>query len=80
MSGDKGTVKMHPEAGVTLQLTRGDGTLRIRGRKHLQWFQQNFRSIVEAGSKELAAAAEMAKVIDRYLRLDDGHRVSVQGV
>lgn len=76
LSGDNQIVKMHPEAGVTLQLNRDDGTLRIKGRKHLQWFERNFRTIVEGGSKELTAMAGMSKVLDRYLRIDDCYTVS----
>lgn len=74
-SGAGESIKMHPELGVTLKLNRCDGTLRIKGKKHLEWFRENFEQILEAGGKEQAAQSEMARCIDDVLRLDDGYSV-----
>lgn len=68
---------MHPEAGVTLLLNREDGTLRIKGKQHFEWFRNKFRNIVDTGSKDMAKCAEMNRVLDRYLRIDDGYSVSI---
>ncbi len=44
---DKGdNLKMHPAMGVTLKLNRNDGTLKIKGKKHLQWFKDNFEQVL----------------------------------
>ncbi|ELU15962.1 hypothetical protein CAPTEDRAFT_193615 [Capitella teleta] len=70
LSGDR-IVKLHPEAGVTLQINRDDGTLRIKGRNHLKWFESNFRAIVEDGSAELSTSVSTAQILDKYLRMND---------
>ncbi len=74
-SGKGDRIKMHPEVGVTLQLSKDDGTLRIKGKKHLQWFKDNFEHLLANGDKELAAATELGKVIDLQLKLNDGYTV-----
>ena len=79
-SGKGDNIKMHPEVGVTLKLNKSDGTLTIKGRKHMQWFRENFESVVEAGSKEFSADAEFTKTIDSYLKLNDGYTVSTRQV
>jgi len=63
-----------------LKLNKSDGTLTIKGRKHMQWFRENFESVVEAGSKEFSADAEFTKTIDSYLKLNDGYTVSTRQV
>ena len=77
-SGDGSSLKMHPAMGVTLKLNKNDGTLKIKGKKHLQWFKENFETVVDSGGKGFAAIAEMGKVVDRYMKLDDGVSVSSQ--
>lgn len=76
-SGEGHSLKMHPAMGVTLKLNKNDGTLKIKGKKHLQWFKENFDKVLESGGKGFAAIAEMGKVIDRYLKLDDGIEVGI---
>ena len=76
-SGTGDNIKMHPEVGVTLKLNKSDGTLTIKGRKHMQWFRENFESVVAAGSKEFSANAEFTKTVDSYLKLNDGYAVSI---
>ena len=76
-SGGGSTLKMHPAMGVTLKLNKKDGTLKIKGKKHLQWFKENFDQVLESGGKGFAAIAEMGKVVDRYLKLDDGFTVRI---
>lgn len=75
-SGKGDSIKMHPEVGVTLKLNKSDGTLTIKGRKHMQWFRENFESVIEAGSKEFSADSEFTKTIDTYLKLNDGYTLS----
>ncbi len=43
-SGDN--LKMHPAMGVTLKLNRNDGTLKIKGKKHMDWFKDNFEQVI----------------------------------
>ena len=38
-------LKMHPAMGVTLKLNRNDGTLKIKGKKHMDWFKENFEQV-----------------------------------
>ena len=77
ISGDGSVLKMHPEAGVTLQLNKDDGTLKIKGKKHFKWFKENFDALLSAGGDvEKEGASEMSKVCDRYLRIDDAFTVS----
>ena len=38
-------LKMHPAMGVTLKLNRNDGTLKIKGKKHMDWFKDNFEQV-----------------------------------
>lgn len=73
-SGD--VVRMNPAQGVTLELSRKDGTLKIKGKRHIEWFRDHFGKLLETGSTEYSTTAEMKKVIDSYLSLDDGHQVS----
>lgn len=74
-SGDGEKLKMHPAMGVTLKLNKSDGTLTIKGKKHFQWFKENFEQVVESGNKEFVAIAEMSKVVDRYLHINDRYTV-----
>ena len=76
ISGDGDVLKMHPEAGVTLKLNKGDGTLKIKGKKHLKWFKENFDQILGAGGgSEDEGVSEMAKLCNKYLRIDDDNTV-----
>lgn len=74
--GDGKELKMHPEAGVTLKLNKDDGTLKIKGKRHLKWFKENFDSMIETGAKNDGGKSEMSRTCDRYLGLDDNHCVS----
>ena len=75
-SGDGHSLKMHPAMGVTLKLNKNDGTLKIKGKKHLQWFKENFAQVLKSGGKGFDAIGEMGKVLDKYLKLDDDITVS----
>jgi hypothetical protein len=55
-----------------------DGTLRIKGKKHMEWFKEHIGNVLAHGSKELAAATDIGGVIDLHLRLEDGYTVSRQ--
>ncbi len=79
-SGSGENLKMHPAMGVTLKLNRNDGTLTIKGKKHFQWFKENFEQVLESGNKEFNVLSEMGKVIDKYLQIDDGFTVGLYGI
>ena len=51
-------LKMHPAMGVTLKLNRNDGTLKIKGKKHMDWFKENFEQV---------SARTNAKAFDHFL-------------
>jgi len=70
--GDGDVLKMHPEMGVTLKLNKQDGTLTIKGKKHLQWFKAHFDQMLATGDKQFGSIRDMSRLIDRYLRIDDG--------
>ena len=55
-----------------------DGTLRIKGKKHLEWFADNIEKILASGSKDLAAPAELGHIIDIHMRLEDGYTVNIE--
>ena len=76
LSTNGDVIKLHPEAGVTLKLSRGDGTLKIKGRHHLKWFKENFAQMLETEQQSRGAASELSLLCDRYLRLDDDFSVS----
>jgi len=71
-SGEGEHLKMHPEMGVTLKLNRNDGTLTIKGKKHMQWFKTHFDQMIQTGGKQFGTIREMSRLIDSYLRIDDG--------
>ena len=77
LSGEGNIIKMHPEAGVTLKLNREDGTLKIKGKRHLKWFKDNFDNMLETGAKNEGGKSEMALACDAFLNLNDGHCVSI---
>ena len=77
-SGTGSNLKMRPYPGVTLQINKGDGTLRIKGKRHWEWFKENFQQVLETGGQELAHTAELNKTIDHELHLNDGHTVRTQ--
>jgi len=68
--------KLHPESGVSLKLNRLDGTLTIKGKKHLQWFKDHFNHMLAAGTTDINQIKETTGLIDTYLRIDDGIQVS----
>lgn len=47
----------------------------FQGKKHIEWFSENFEQVLDAGAKELAAVNEMAKQCDQYLKLQDSFTV-----
>ena len=74
--GEGEYLKMHPEVGVTLKLNKNDGTLTIKGKKHLEWFKTHFDHMLQTGDKQFGTIRDMSRLIDRYLRMDDGITVS----
>ena len=52
--------------------------LYFQGKKHIEWFSENFEQVLDAGAKELAAVNEMAKQCDQYLKLQDSFTVSIE--
>ena len=75
LGGTGNSIKMHPAAGVTLKLNREDGTLRIKGKHHWEWFKQNFEQVLERGSNEMAGIAELTLELDKLLGFDEGQTV-----
>ena len=72
LSGSGDFLKMHPAMGVTLKLNKIDGTLKIKGRKHLQWFEENFARIMLYTGQPYDAIGKLAAKLDEFLKIEDG--------
>ena len=52
----------------------------FQGKKHIDWFENNFDAVLDAGAKELAAVNEMARQCDQYLKIHDSFTVSLREI
>ena len=80
LSGHGDVLKMHPAMGVTLKLNKVDGSLKIKGRKQMQWFEDNFNRLMVFTGQPYNALGKLASKIDSYMKTDEQMSVSFNKV
>ena len=55
--------------GVTLKLNRNDGTLKIKGKKHMDWFKDNFEQVSSVFFSIISRVSQSKKLYKTSLHL-----------